>query len=499
MDLSSDSADPSNTNLPPPQFAAEDVNGVVPRKRSLAGGALRLDTIIKLRWGAVAGQSLAVFVAGYVFGLSAHLVLCFLLIGAAAWLNIFLLSRFARTSRLPENPAFSLFVFDLVQLSGLLFLTGGLTNPFALLVIAPVVTSSSILSLRRTAELGAIAVALITFLAFAHLPLPWTADAPFQVPSTYILGVWVALTVSILFTTFYVYRVGREARILNDALSATEMVLQREVHLQALDGVAAAAAHELGTPLATISLTAKELDRAASSNDPAKEDLQLIVSQAARCRDILKRLNNLGGDGSEHFPVMTPVTMVEHVLEPLREAEPDVEIRFSVSEGSEPGSMPQAARNPGVLHGLANIVENALDFAESSVEVEVEWNDEEVSVVVSDDGPGFSIENLESFGEPNMSRRPSALDGTPKAQRAGGLGLGLFIAKTLLERSGGRVEAANRPSVSDADHEKRLYATQHLAKGAIVEVRWPRSAFEGSDGELVSNWAVRRPAYHQDM
>ncbi|MEM1365415.1 MAG: ActS/PrrB/RegB family redox-sensitive histidine kinase, partial [Pseudomonadota bacterium] len=309
-------------------FPADEMHGIVPQKRELGGGALRLETIIKLRWGATAGQSLAVVAAGYEFGLTAPLVLCFVLIGAAAWLNIFLLSRYARTSRLPEKPAFSLFVFDTLQLGGLLFLTGGLTNPFAILILAPVVTSSSIMSLRRTAELGAIAVALITFLAFAHLPLPWREDSPFQVPATYVLGVWAALTVAVLFTTFYVYRVGRESRALYDALTATEMVLQRELHMQALDGIAAAAAHELGTPLATISLTAKELDRAAGSGDPVKEDLQLIVSQAARCRDILKRLNNLGGDGSEHFPIVTPATMVEQVLEPLREAEPDVFIDF---------------------------------------------------------------------------------------------------------------------------------------------------------------------------
>jgi two-component system sensor histidine kinase RegB len=476
------------------------MHGIVPQKRELGGGALRLETIVKLRWGATAGQSLAVLAAGYEFGLTAPLVLCFVLIGAAAWLNIFLLSRYARTSRLPEKPAFSLFVFDTLQLGGLLFLTGGLTNPFAILIMAPVVTSSSILSLRRTAELGAIAVALITFLAFAHLPLPWRADSPFQVPGTYVLGVWAALTVSVLFTTFYVFRVGRESRALSDALAATEMVLQRELHMQALDGIAAAAAHELGTPLATISLTAKELDRATSDDDQTKEDLQLIVSQAARCRDILKRLNNLGGDGSDHFPIVTPMTMVEQVLEPLREAEPDVDIQLTTSDSADLASIPQAVRSPGVLHGLGNIVENALDFAQSRVSIEVAWTDKEIIIAIADDGPGFSIENLERFGEPNMSRRALSNEGGEHGDRAGGLGLGLFIAKTLLERSGASVQAANIAEKSDLPKKQawgqmgrsRLYATQLQAKGAVVEVRWPRETFEGGKGRAENSWATRR-------
>ncbi|MEM1365317.1 MAG: ATP-binding protein, partial [Pseudomonadota bacterium] len=315
-------------------------------------------------------------------------------------------------------------------------------------------------------------------------------------PATYVLGVWAALTVAVLFTTFYVYRVGRESRALYDALTATEMVLQRELHMQALDGIAAAAAHELGTPLATISLTAKELDRAAGSGDPVKEDLQLIVSQAARCRDILKRLNNLGGDGSEHFPIVTPATMVEQVLEPLREAEPDVFIDFKIGEASDGSPEPEAVRSPGVLHGLGNIVENALDFAQSKVVVEVGWNETEIIVSVTDDGPGFSIENLERFGEPNMSRRSIPVDGGEHGDRAGGLGLGLFIAKTLLERSGATVEAANiasaDPQAEKRSRRARLYATQHQAIGASVEVRWPRTAFEAGKRHQEGNWAARR-------
>ncbi|MEO0496529.1 MAG: ActS/PrrB/RegB family redox-sensitive histidine kinase [Pseudomonadota bacterium] len=473
------------------QFPADDMHGIVPEKRHLGGGALRLETIVKLRWGATAGQSLAVLAAGYEFGLTAPLVLCFVLIGAAAWLNIFLLSRYARTSRLPEKPAFSLFVFDTVQLGGLLFLTGGLTNPFAILIMAPVVTSSSILSLRRTAELGAIAVALITFLAFAHLPLPWRADSPFLVPGTYVLGVWAALTVSVLFTTFYVYRVGRESRALSDALAATEMVLQRELHMQALDGIAAAAAHELGTPLATISLTAKELNRNTDVDAQTREDLQLIVSQAMRCRDILKRLNNLGGDGSDHFPTVTPVTMMEQVLEPLREAEPDVEIEFIVSEGLEVSAAPLAIRNPGVLHGLANIVENALDFSQQRVTVQTGWTDMEVTVTIMDDGPGFSLENLERFGGPNMSRRSIDVQSEGHGSRAGGLGLGLFIAKTLLERSGATVVAANIGQRTVNKRRARLYGTQLQASGALVEVRWPRDQFENGQRSADGNWALR--------
>ena len=456
----------SDSTIGSDELLIETYDGVHNEQKTvLAAGPLRLETIIRLRWGAIAGQSIAILVAGNTFGFTFPLLLCFVLIGSATWLNIFLTSRYERTSRLGENAAFSLFAFDTLQLGGLLFLTGGLINPFALLIMAPVVTSSATLSLRRTADLGGLAISIVTILAFFHLPLPWGGDTELVMPFTYVAGIWFAITISILFITFYVFRVAGEAETLSQALAATELVLQREHHLQALDGLAAAAAHELGTPLATIALVSKELDRTLEEGDPLKEDVVLLRSQSQRCRDILKKLSALPAEGDEHIRFVTPSTMLDEISTPLMETEVEIELGIHIDPTS--GSEPTMMRNPGVFYGLGNVLENALDFAASKVTITTRWDENNVQIEIVDDGPGFSLENLTRFGEPYMTSR--------ERRTGGGLGLGLFIAKTLLERSGAKVEVRN---ISEGVRPRLRRRTQFGASGACVSVIWPRAKFE---------------------
>ncbi len=413
---------------------------------------LRLNTLIRLRWLAIVGQSAAVIVVAYVLEFPLPVSLCFALIACSAWLNLLLTFRFPATHRLEPNAAMGILLFDTMQLAGLLFMTGGLTNPFALLMTVPVVVSATSLPLRMTAGLALVAIATATMLVAFHLPLPWHAGTELTMPFVYVAGIWIAVVSTIVFTAFYAWRVAEEARQLANALTATELVLQREQHLSALAGLAAAAAHELGTPLATIALVAKEMERALGGDPRFAEDVTLLRSQSERCREILTRLTSLSAVTEEHLDRMPLSSLIEEVTAPHR----DFGIAIAVSKTQESGPEPVGRRNPGVMYGLGNVIENAVDFARTAVEVRWGWSEHEVRLQVVDDGPGFQAEILDRIGEPYMTTRPGGSDS------GGGLGLGLFIAKTLLERSGADVAFRN---------------ASEQGKGAMVEVSWPRAIF----------------------
>jgi two-component system sensor histidine kinase RegB len=420
---------------------------------------LRLNTLIRLRWLAVIGQSAAVIVVAYWLGFPLPVSLCFALIALSAWLNLFLAFRYPATYRLPPAAALGILVFDALQLAGLLYMTGGLTNPFALLMTVPVVVSATSLPMLWTAMLATLVIGAATLLAFFHLPLPWFPGVELAMPLIYIAGMWMAVVSSIAFTAVYAYRVAEEARLLANALAATELVLQREQHLSALDGLAAAAAHELGTPLATITLVAKEMERSLGDDPRFGEDVRLLRSQSERCREILKRLTSLSSEGEEHLARLPLSSLIEEVTAPHRNFGIDIRLSNGNSEGPEP----IGRRNAGVIYGLGNLVDNAVDFARSTVTISARWDGEEVEIAVQDDGPGFPTEIIDHIGEPYVTRRPAS------AER-GGLGLGLFIAKTLLERSGADLAFSNGGAPG---------------RGARVTVRWPRALFL-SRGEVTA-------------
>jgi two-component system, sensor histidine kinase RegB len=411
---------------------------------------LRLNTLIRLRWLAVIGQSLAVVIVAFWLEFPFPVSLCFALIACSAWLNLLLAFRYPPAHRLHPRAALGILLFDALQLSGLLYMTGGLTNPFSLLMTVPVVISATSLPLRWTLLLGGIVVALVSILSFTHLPLPWYPGTVLAMPLIYVAGMWMAVVSSIVFTAVYAYRVAEEARLLANALTATELVLQREQHLSAIDGLAAAAAHELGTPLATIALVAKEMERALGDDPRFHEDVTLLRSQSERCREILKRLTSLSSEGEVHMARLPLTSLIEEVVAPHR----DFGIGLRLEKGTLVGPEPVGRRNPGVIYGLGNLVENAVDFARSDVSIRWNWNDERVEIEVQDDGPGFPAEIIDRIGEPYISRRSSE-DGR-------GLGLGLFIAKTLLERSGAEVRFRN---------------AGEPGQGAAVRISWAREAF----------------------
>ncbi|MDD9911196.1 MAG: ActS/PrrB/RegB family redox-sensitive histidine kinase [Ahrensia sp.] len=415
---------------------------------------IRLDTLIRLRWYAIIGQFGAVLVVAFGFQYTLPLLPCLVLIAVSALLNLFLAWRYRTNFRLDSRNAFALLAFDILQLAALLYLTGGLQNPFAILLMAPVIVSSTSLKRNHTLLLGLLSIASVSLLAYQHLPLPWASQTPLVMPLRYIIGTWVAIVCTLAFTAIYAFRVAQEARKLADALAATEIVLQREQHLSALDGLAAAAAHELGTPLATIALVSKEMLHAFPPGSDMHEDVQLLRSQAQRCRDILQQLTSLSSTAEPIMTQQTLAAMMEEVVAPLR----DFGIEITVLRKGDKANLPQIERNLGLQYSLGNLVDNAVDFARSQVSVELDWSASAVSITISDDGPGFPPSMIERLGEPFTTSR-----GKEPGKRPRGLGLGLFIAKTLLERSGATLAFENVPG------ERGSVA------GARAVIRWPRA------------------------
>jgi two-component system sensor histidine kinase RegB len=426
---------------------------------------LRLQTIVRLRWLAVLGQSITVIGAYWVLDIHLPIAGCLAVIALSAWLNVVLRIRYPASHRLKSGYAFLMLGYDILQLAALLYLTGGLENPFAFLLIAPVTVSASTLPLRITVALGALAIAAATVLTSVHHPLPWFHNTNLLLPFPYVMGVWAAVVSGILFIGFYSWRTAEEARRMAKALAAAEMVLAREQKLSALDGLAAAAAHGLGTPLATIAVVTKELMRDAKPTDPHYEDLTLLRAQAERCREILAEL---AGGGEQQDLIVSRLSLthlIEEVVSPHRLVDVPIEVTTGPAQDGPAAGAPEPVteRNPGVLYGLGNLVENAVDFASSRVEVDARWSKDEVKIVIADDGEGFPPNVLEQLGEPFVTTRAAPPDGEEAPDEHIGMGLGFFIAKTLLERSGASLELANRPVPKG---------------GAIVAVTWPRARFE---------------------
>jgi two-component system sensor histidine kinase RegB len=422
------------------------------------GRNVRLETLVRLRWLAVIGQTTAVLVVYTGLDFELPIWACLAVIALAAWLNVALRVRFRPTQRLEPDRAAWLLAFDIAELAILLFLTGGLQNPFSFLLLGPVLLSATALPPRMTLMLGAFAAACATVLIFYHYPLPWDPEEPLELPAIYTMGVWLSLLLALGFIGVHAWQLTEEARQLADALAATELVLAREQHLSQLDGLAAAAAHELGTPLSTITVIATELERAIEPDSPYAEDVSLLREQAQRCRTILAKLTELES-GGEPFDRMPLSALIEEVVAPHRHFGVAIDVVLSPRDSPEP----IVGRNPAILYGLGNLLENAVDFALERVDVKADWGADDVAVTITDDGPGFAPEILDRLGEPYVTSQRRRRMNVSVDGAAGGLGLGFFIAKTLLERSGATLTFENRPTPE---------------RGAVVWVRWARSDFE---------------------
>jgi two-component system, sensor histidine kinase RegB len=422
---------------------------------------VRLDTLVRLRWLAVFGQLAALFVVH--FGLDYVVVpiwACLAVIAVAALLNVALRVGFPKTQWLEPDRAAWLLGFDIAELAALLYLTGGLENPFSFLLLGPVLISATALPPRMTLLIGTFAMLCATVLVFFHYDLPWETPHGLELPEIYMVGVWLSILLEIGYIGVYTWQVAEEARQLSDALAATELVLAREQHLSQLDGLAAAAAHELGTPLATITLVVREIERSLEDKSPHAEDVKLLREAAQRCREILAKITELPtADPFDRLPLSA---LLEEAVAPHRNFGVSIGVTYPPDRVDEPF----AARNPAIRYGLGNLIENAVDFAHSRVEIFVNWTAEEVSITISDDGPGFASDVLDRLGEPYVTqRRPEPREANDNDDGVFGLGLGFFIAKTLMERSGARLSLINQAPP---------------LHGATITVTWNRADFERS-------------------
>ncbi len=436
----------------------QNLNHVAERAQ---GSWVSLRTLIVLRWIAIIGQVAAITVAQEFFSLTFDLGLCYLVICASLIANLVATFIYPGAKRLSKGEVFLMLLFDIGQLSALLFLTGGLHNPFALLVLAPVTISATVLQLRFTTAISAVAIFSVTFLAFFHFPMRTELGNVLLMPDLFLFGNWAAISIGIVFVAIYNRRVSSEIQDMNQALLATQMALAREQKLTDLGGVVAAAAHELGTPLATIKLLSTELMDELDGRPELCNDAELIRDQADRCRDILRSMGRAGKDDL-HLRHMPLGAVIRVAAEPHFERGRDVQISLS-----QDTAQPSVARRPEIIHGLRNLVQNAVDFSETTVWIDAVWTEERIEIRIIDDGPGYPPDLLSRIGEPFVRRRATAGDSWNRKEYEG-MGLGLFIAKTLLERSGAELSFANGQAPTTAR------GGPGIRSGAIVEIVWPR-------------------------
>ncbi|HTV44818.1 MAG TPA: ActS/PrrB/RegB family redox-sensitive histidine kinase [Stellaceae bacterium] len=417
-------------------------------------GRINLRTLVPIRWVAIAGQAVTILTVH--FGMNFHLPLvpALAVVAGSVLLNLILIVRRQVARQLGEPYAALCLGYDILQLAVLLYLTGGLQNPFSILILAPVTVAATILSKRRVIALSVFAVAAISALALWHLPLPWRhTPQPLVFPPEIVVGTWVALVLATVFIAGYTWSVAQDARRLRDAMAATQLALAREQRVSAVGALAAAAAHELGSPLATIAVVAKELFHELPPGSPYAEDAALLLSQSERCRRILAELSHRPEqDGGPPYTRLPISALVEAAATPRQER--GVRLIFATA-GSPAQDEPLVRRSPEILHGLNNLIQNAVQFARREVSVTTFWDQTSVTVEISDDGPGFLLHLLGRLGEPYLSTRAGAADH---------MGLGIFIAQSLLERSGARLAFDN---LEDG--------------GAHVAISWNRANLEATD------------------
>ncbi|HYZ40990.1 MAG TPA: ActS/PrrB/RegB family redox-sensitive histidine kinase [Stellaceae bacterium] len=412
-------------------------------------GRISLRTLVPIRWVAIAGQAVTVLTVHYGLGYRLPLVPALAVVAGSVLLNIVLILLRQAAVRLGERDAALCLGYDILQLAILLYLTGGLQNPFSILILAPVTVAATILSRRPVIALSIFAVAATSLLALWHMPLPWRTE-PLVFPPELVIGIWVALVIATVFIGAYTWSVAQEARRLRDAMTATQLALAREQRVSAVGALAAAAAHELGSPLATIAVVAKELVRDLPKDSPHAEDAALLLSQTERCRRILAELAHQSEhDGGSPYTRLPISALVEAAVAPHK----DQGVKLILATAGQPGpEEPLVRRSPEIMHGLNNLVQNSVQFARREVSVMTFWDRDTVTVDVADDGPGFPLHLLGRLGEPYISTRADA---------ANHMGLGIFIAQTLLERSGAQVVFDNLPE-----------------GGAHVAISWNRANLE---------------------
>ncbi len=419
------------------------------------GRRLRTRTVVMLRCAFLLAQMLGVFITWKILGWPLSPAACFGLIGVGALMNLILAASPAMGREARPSETTAQLAFDILQLTALIGLAGGVVNPFAVLLIGPATLAGAALPPRRAAAVCLLAVTGTLVVTLLAVHPPWSAPVEHVAYNAFRLGRSAALIIAIVFAGGFAFWSSASGARRELALHVVETVLAREQRLSALGALAAAVAHELGTPLATITIIAAEMAREAPEG-PLREDARLMVEQARRCREILRRLAEKPEREDTLHERMSLLQVVREIIEPYAD-KPEVRVEALVT--GPPGVIaPEVWRRPEILHAITTLVENAFDFAKGEVLLTARFDAASVAVEIRDDGPGFAPDILARLGEPYLTTRASG-----EGSRTGhiGMGLGVFIAKTLLERSGARLSFSNGPR-----------------RGAIVAARWPRSRME---------------------
>ncbi len=420
-----------------------------PLYQDLGGeGGVRLGALVTIRWMGFAGQLIALALVSYGLGFDVKAEVTLPLVLGLGLLNLWFATRADTNIRLRDNQTSAHLAFDLIHLAALLFFTGGVANPFSILMLVPTFVSATMLARRHTYALIAMTVLLVSVISFTPYPLPWNGTPP-EVPPLFMVALWVSLCFTIVFLAIYMARVGRESRMRARALVATQFALEQEQKLAALGALAAAAAHELGTPMGTIMLVAKDLLDGWEGDKQTRADLELVLSEITRCRNILSELreHKKAGD-DQHFVHMSVAAILREAAAPHEKR--GIEVAFKI----DPSAEFEISRTPEIIHSVRSIIENAVGFARKQVTVSAAAMDDNLRVIIEDDGPGFDPHIIRNLGEPYVTTR------RPKPGRDGGLGLGLFIAKSLLERTGAELSFGMAPG-----------------GGARAEIHWPQVAY----------------------
>ncbi len=407
---------------------------------------LRLEkkTVIILRWIALIGQLLTIYFVHFFIGFNLPLVFCSLTIFCGGLTNIFIQFNF-RKNQLSNIESTILLFYDVIQLSVLIYLTGGVTNPFIIFLIVPALISSTLLNLASTLFLSIITIMSLTLLTFNYFPLPSEGNLHFHVPDYYIFSIPSALVIALIFLNYFGFRFGYEARRRGNALNKLELVLAKEQELESIGHQAAAAAHSLGTPLSTITVIAKELKKEIVDNKELKEDVDTILEQAKKCGDILKKISQNQIVDDEYVKNITLQDLLFEITKSF-ESITEKNLNLNLENAKKRISIKRSAE---LTYGIRNFVGNAVKFSKKNIYINLVSNNQNTILQISDDGPGFPDDIYKIIGEPYISTKSKRL------KSKAGLGLGTFIGKTLLERKKASIEFQ-----------------QSNEGGALIEITW---------------------------
>jgi len=412
-----------------------------------------LTPLIILRWITAIAQLLIVMGSEALFNITLPVKPLLCLVAASFVLNIFTQS-FIKRRQVQEETVRLYLVFDILQFCGFLFFAGGTDNPFAILLLAPLAMAASLLSLYSLCLLIILTVLCVSILSFSAFPLQWPDPQPFLAPS-YQHGAWIALMVTLVFVSFIIWRLAMEGRKVNDALVHTRAILEEKRRITSLGALAAAAVHELGSPLGTIALVTKEMEHETHPDDPFKEDITILREQTEKCKRILA---DLARNPARKMAEMTSPLRLDRLLIEIASEQGKGERDITVDVTSRvPENLPFLEKTPDLDYGLGNLIGNAMSYAREKVTVTVEGTAEIIEVHIQDDGPGFTPITLATVGQPYISTRES---------RQHHMGLGIFISINLLEASGASLTFSNAPK-----------------GGALISVTWPRSLLEPGKSE----------------